>query len=146
MKRYQGQSGQFLWGSSGIVLRKHESDESLKKDSRNSKNTREMSWNATRDSQDSFYEVHLELPVLSLYAPICHNIPLYTPMYTDTSLYTTIYEHPVYKEGVAVPSMHEESPCVWLCVSVCVGLCVVVFDNVRLCVIVVKHLGAGLSA
>ena len=34
--------------------------------------------------------------------------------------------------------------CVSVCV--CVGLCVVVFDNVRLCVIVVKHLGAGLSA
>ena len=42
-------------------LHNSESDESLNKYSRDSKTTREMSWNATRDSQDSFYEVHLEL-------------------------------------------------------------------------------------
>ena len=49
--------------------------------------------------------------LVSLDASICHNIPLYTPLYTDTSLYTPIDEHPVYEEGVAVPSMHEGSPC-----------------------------------
>ena len=43
------------------TLHNNESGESLKKDSLNSNNTTEMSWNATRDSQDSFYEVHLEV-------------------------------------------------------------------------------------
>ena len=43
------------------TLHNNESGESLTKNSRNSNNTTDMSWKATRDSQDSFYEVHLEL-------------------------------------------------------------------------------------
>ena len=35
-------------------------------------------------------------------------IPLYAPIYPYIPLDTPIYEHPVYKEGVTVLSMHEE--------------------------------------
>ena len=35
-------------------------------------------------------------------------VPLYAPIYPYAPLYTPIYEHPVYKEGVTVLSMHEE--------------------------------------